>query len=78
MKIKKLIETKINEHQIEITGCVDSLESIQTKMGKVNTKIPGPDAMHNAFKLAVLKDKLIFHKAAVAVLKDVLGDIENE
>ena len=70
-RITKLIETRIEEHQTEITGCEKEIEKLQVELKGTRRDIVA------AGKIMVLKDKAMFHKGATMVLADLKKDIEN-
>lgn len=68
-KILSIIEKKISEHQTEINGAQNELLD---KNSQLKNK-----SVSEAAKLLVLKDKIMFHKAALLVLEDLKKDINN-
>lgn len=68
-KVSQLIDKKIVEHQTEINGAQNEL---MDKNGQLKTK-----SVADAAKLLVLKDKIMFHKAALLVLEELKEDIKN-
>lgn len=65
-EIVTLINRKIREHKVEIEGASIELLNMR-KDGQIQT----------AMKHMVLKDKMVFHKACIATLEDLLKDIES-
>jgi len=71
-KVISLIETKIQEHQAEVNGATKDI-----------SKLSGPEGQRrsaqliNASKKVILKDKVIFHKAAMLALHDLLEELRQ-
>lgn len=71
VEILKIIEQKVKEHETQMAACQINLDAIQTSLtdkNKPDIKVLG--------KLAILKDKMIFHKACKMALEDVLKEIK--
>lgn len=67
-----LIEKKIKEHEVEVKGATKELASFSGKEGQArNIQIM------NASKKLILKDKVIFHKAAMLALHDLLEELKQ-
>lgn len=79
-KVKELINKKIDEHRMEMNGSNNLQGKIQSKLEtlKNNKTIPMEDKIKTAQELLIIKEKLVFHKACIAVLNDLLEDINNE
>jgi len=79
-KLQQLINTKISEHKVEINGSNSSLLKIQKKLDnlKNNSTISTEEKIKTAHELMSLKDKVVFHKSAIATLTDLLEEINNE
>ena len=75
MNFKSKIELKITDHRKEIDGCVTMLQFLETDF---NAAVASKtlDAPVYAQKYMILKDKILYHKACVAALSDVLSEIE--
>lgn len=67
-KTSDLIDKKVKEHEFEMKGCSSDLLKVH------GTK---PKDAEDAVKRLALKDKLMFHKAAVATLLDLKQDLEK-
>jgi len=67
-KTNDLITKKVKEHEFEMKGCQADLLKVH------GTK---PKDAEDAVKRLALKDKLMFHKAAVATLLDLKQDLEK-
>lgn len=63
----ELIDKKVKEHDFEMKGAQNDL--LQT-----HGKKPGAE---DAVQRLIIKDKLMFHKAAVLVLLDLKQDLEK-
>lgn len=70
MQVQEIIKKKIKEHEQEMTGCQINLDALQTNL--TGTKRPD---INKIARLATVKDKMLFHKAAKAVLEDLLREI---
>ncbi len=70
-KVIKLIQKKIKEHEVEMTGCQTSLDAAQMSLTSNNR----PDITKIA-QLATVKDKMIFHKACKMALEDLLEEVK--
>jgi len=72
--MNKIIETKIKEHEAEMEATIVESDKIKAGLEKAQSK--GVHAlMLESNKMLVLKDKILFHKAAILTLKDVLESI---
>lgn len=69
-KVVEIIKKKIKEHETEMSGCQINLDAAQTSL----TGKDRPD-IKNIGKLAILKDKMMFHKACKMTLEDLLNEI---
>lgn len=70
------LSEKINEHQFEMAGCEVEIKKIQkTMQGK---GMPSKNDIEGAYKIGILKDKYVFHKAAMMALQDFQKELENE
>lgn len=70
LKIIEAIDKRLKEHKVEIDGVQRDLLD---EKGKLK-----PKSVEAAAKLLALKDKMLFHKAAILVLEDLKKEIENE
>ena len=68
----EIIKKKVKEHEKEMAGCQINLDA-QTMSLTADSK---PD-ITKAAKLAVLKDKMMFHKACKMTLEDLLEEVNN-
>lgn len=75
-KIILIIENKIKEHRMEIEGCTSALPNLQTQANMAIEKKKHDVAVYGQ-KIMILKDKMLFHKACVMTLTDLLKDITN-
>lgn len=73
VNVNKIIENKIKEHEVELQGSTIECEKLRKEL-KETTK---PDVMV-ANKLLIMKDKILFHKSCVMVLKDLQAEIAKE
>ena len=72
--MKKILETKIKEHEAEMEATLAESDRLKAGLEKVQQK--GVHAlMLESNKILVLKDKILFHKAAILTLKDVLESV---
>lgn len=70
----KIINKKLQEHRAEMEAAKDACEKIKTSLPDIQQKQGIHALMAESNKMLVLKDKVIFHKAAVAVLQDLLEE----
>jgi hypothetical protein len=70
-QIVTLINTKLAEHKHEMVECAKYVPT-QQDLVKNNRNVK------EAGKLMVIKDKLLFHKACVLLLEDLLKDINEK
>lgn len=79
MEIKNYLSKSIKEHQNEIEGCLSTIATQQkiVKEMKVSSQDPHKMLVESS-KLAVLKDKIMFHKTAMMVLQDVLEKLDEQ
>jgi len=77
--LKKIINKDILSHKFEIEESRKLMDKIQIDLAKYKNNLTNPDASFiiKAGKLAVLKDKIIFHSACMTTLDKVLGDING-
>lgn len=69
-KYEKVINKKLTEHILETEATQEELDRLKKQFAeKKETEV--------GFKLAVLKDKLIFHKACSMALQDVLDEVSK-
>lgn len=73
-RISNLLSQRIDEHKFEMAGCEVEMKKIQKSMSNGNT----PKSIEDAYKLGVLKDKLLFHKSIMMAFQDFQKEIENE
>ena len=66
-EILDYIKKVVKEHEVEIVGCQGALDTLQMDL----TKEQKPD-IKKLSEVAILKDKMIFHKACKAQLEDLL------
>jgi hypothetical protein len=67
-----IINTKISEHQVEITGCEKYLQQHKVDMKAGKVVVEGAQIA----QVFIMKDKFLFHRAASQVLDDLKKDIE--
>lgn len=78
LEILKVVKNKIKEHQ-------QIIEQIQLDVDKMREKLTAlkeqavnqQQLMLESAKLLTLKDRMLFHKAAVMTLKDIENEIVN-
>jgi hypothetical protein len=77
-KIKTLIEQKIKEHEHEIKMSMNLMDKYRIDMSNIQVKVSNrdEDLLKDTVKLGVLKDKILFHRAAVAVLQDLKETVD--
>lgn len=68
-----LIEKRISEHKLEAAGSELNTQQLQ-KQAKENHR-PNLQTLQ---KLAILKDKALFHKAAVMVLEELKEELTKQ
>lgn len=79
MEIKNYLNNSIKEHQNEIEGCLATMTTQQKLVKEIKTSNENPHtALVESSKLAVLKDKIMFHKTAMLVLQDVLEKLNEQ
>lgn len=71
-EIVALINKKIEENKKEIAGATADIELFDKKL-----KSDFSNLLDVSMKKMILKDKVIFHKAVVAGLSDVLEEINK-
>lgn len=71
-KVISLIETKIQEHQAEVNGATKDISKLSGPEGQGRSA-----QLINASKKVILKDKVIFHKAAMLALHDLLEELRQ-
>ena len=72
-KVINLIDKKISEHKLEIAGSELNTQKLQ-KEAKETIR---PD-LQTLQRLAILKDKALFHKAATMVLENLKEELINQ
>lgn len=79
MEIKTIIKTKVQEHENILNQIVSDLDKLTTEMQGLtkNTQNENKIKFFMVQKI-ILKDKAIFHKAAIQVLKDLEEEIKDE
>lgn len=71
------LRKKVKEHELELEFTLEEQEKIKKNISKLKEKNKGPqELMQLSSKLMVLKDKAMFHKAAILTLNNVLEDIK--
>jgi hypothetical protein len=70
-EIISLINKKIEENKREVDGASNDLELLLPKSKEYG------QMLDITMKRMVLKDKIVFHKAVIAALTDVLQDIQR-
>ena len=76
--IKVLINKKISEHQLEVDGSEGMIQAMKKEL-KEGLAARGKDDQKAALKarnVRGMSTKITFHKAAIAVLNDLLEDIK--
>ena len=79
IKIKESLILKIKEHKNEILASQQAIDGIRKKT-TLKTKAfadLSDQAKQGVMQLGILKDKVLFHKACLACLQDLLTEIEN-
>lgn len=77
-QIPELIQTlkvKIREHEMEIEATVVVQEDLSKQISELKEKGKAQESFMAMNKAMVLKDKIVFHKAAILTLTDVLESI---
>jgi len=75
--LKKLIDSKVKEHKYEIELCESEMTKQKKKANDSREKNKNPqNVLTETSKLAILKDKMLFHKAAISVLEELRGELE--
>lgn len=64
-----LLDKKMIEHQKEIDG---AQRDLLDERGKLKAK-----SVPEAAKTLILKDKILFHKAAILTLQDIKNELNN-
>lgn len=79
-QILDLINVKLGEHNGIMEQLKKDLELSRQKMAEIATLKPGDrSALFTQTNLVmVLKDRLMFHKAATLVYKDLIDEIQKE
>lgn len=76
-EIIQLIDKKIEEHKEEVFGSQAMSDKLQSTLSTAKDKMKNPskDGIVSTMKLAILKDKIIFHDAAMKTLQNLKDDI---
>lgn len=76
MSLKLTIQNKIADHSNEINATTKALTDLQKDFNdKVAKK--ALDTPVYAQKYMILKDKIMYHKACIAALKDILPEVTD-
>ena len=78
MSIQNIVKTKIKEHQSIIEQIQVDVDKMRDKLGELKKQaVNQQQLMLESAKLLALKDRMMFHKAAMMALKDVENEIIN-
>jgi hypothetical protein len=75
MKHIEIINKKIKEHESIINQVNQDLEKIKSELVVKDKSKQEQEIKFFLLKKVVLKDKMIFHEAALRVLKDLLEEL---
>lgn len=70
-ELSQLLDVKIQENEFEIRSANKELQELTAK-----SKSWSDSNFKDAAKIMILKDKIVFHKAAILVLQDVKSELE--
>lgn len=78
-KVLGIIRQKIGEHKYEMDQSQLNNHNIQREIDKAKESLHSSpkEAMIKAGNLMILKDKMMFHKACIATLEDVLEAVQK-
>jgi hypothetical protein len=71
--MQKIINKKMEEHKAEIESAQEVTKALQEKLKK-----QGKPSLEGLHQLAMCKDKVLFHRAALIVLGDLLKEVKND
>jgi hypothetical protein len=75
--VKDNIKQKLVEHRLEMEAAQKECERIKASLPDIQKEKGINALMLETNKMLVIKDKVLFHKAAVAVLEDILHEESN-
>lgn len=77
-EILATIDVKVKEHTDIIREVIEEVNLINSPRASVRASAEQMQArMQEASKMLILKDKMVFHKAAIAVLQDLKESING-
>ena len=78
MSIQNIVKNKIKEHQQIIEQIQVDVDTMREKLAAMKKQaVNQQQLMLESAKLLALKDRMMFHKAAMMALKDVEVEITN-
>ncbi len=77
MEINKLIDSRVKEHSQVMDAILVDIEALRKTVATLKQQNNVQEMAVQAQKLLALKDRMMFHKAAVLVLKDLQEDING-
>ncbi len=78
MEVQTIIKAKMKEHQTIVTQITADMDEVKKRLAKLKDLADGKkDLMVETVKLMALKDRMMFHKAAVLVLQDLEQELKN-
>lgn len=78
MSIQNIVKNKIKEHQQIIEQIQVDVDKMRDKLAAMKKQaVNQQQLMLESAKLLALKDRMMFHKAAMMALKDVEVEITN-
>lgn len=78
MSIQNIVKNKIKEHQQIIEQIQVDVDTMRDKLAAMKKQaVNQQQLMLESAKLLALKDRMMFHKAAMMALKDVEVEITN-
>lgn len=70
--LKNTIQKRISEHSFEVKTANDKLEAEKQKITQNKKGLPDLQTLN---QVGILKDKIVFHKACIMTLNDILETI---
>ena len=77
MEINKLIDSRVKEHSQVMDAIMVDIEELRKVVSKLKQENNVQEMALQAQKLLALKDRMMFHKAAVLVLNDLKEDLNG-
>ena len=73
-----IIDKKLAEHKYEVDMSMNLLDKYRLDIANSKKSISkaNEEMVKDTMKLGILKDKIIFHRAAIAILEDLKLDIK--